>query len=104
MNIRDTKLIVSLFVNDALPGTKAANHSWLVNQSRPPLSGNLYNPTDSDITITIPAKSRSYLPGIFANAKFAHVEAKLSAKKDKATFVVPLGGTNPAFNSASSKS
>jgi hypothetical protein len=89
-------VLVSLFLQDR-PGS----HSFIDNQSRPVLSGSIYNPSDSDITIVIPAKSRAYLPGLFANAKFADVKTKVTQKH--VTIQLPIGGTVPVFNSGKVK-
>ena len=94
--LRLDNLMVSLFLQD-----RAGNHSYVLNQSRPMLSGSLYNPSDEDITIVIPAKSRAYLPGLFANEKYAHVETKLTAKF--VTAKMPIGGNVPMFNSGKPK-
>ena len=96
MTTRIDNLMISLFLQDR-PGS----HSYLANQHRPVLSGSLYNPSDADITITIPAKSRAYLPGLFANEKFAHVETKITAKH--VTVKMPIGGNTPMFNSGKPK-
>lgn len=95
-NVRIDNLQVSTFLQDR-PG----NHSFIENQSRPCLGTNLYNPTDADIIITIPAKSRAYLLGQFVNSKYAHVEAKIT--KTHVTFKLPIGNTTPAFNSGKPK-
>jgi len=96
MATRIENLQVSLFLNDR-PG----NHSYIQNQSRPMLSGSLYNPSDADITIVIPAKGRTYLPGLFDNSKYANVETKLT--KTAVTVKLPIGGTTPVFNSGKVK-
>ena len=95
-NVRIDNVQVSTFLQDR-PG----NHSFIENQSRPCLGTNLYNPTDQDITIVIPAKSRAYLQGQFANSKYGNVEAKITAKH--VTFKCPIGGTVPMFNSGKAK-
>lgn len=96
--LRLSNIQVSLFLNDATVGPQAS-HSWLLNNARPPLGGNLYNPTDQPITIVIPPKSRAYLPGLFANTKYANVKATINKAKTLATFACPIGGTTPVFNS-----
>jgi hypothetical protein len=96
-NVRIENLQVSTFLQDR-PGS----HDWTANQSRPCLGTNLYNGTDEAITITIPAKSRAYLPGQFDNSKYGGVEAKLT--KTHATFKIPIGKSTPAFNSGKPKS
>ncbi len=96
MALRLDNVQVSLFLQDR-PGT----HSFIDNQSRPVLAANLYNPSDHDIVITIPAKSRAYLPGLFANAKYAAVETKVTQKH--VTVKMPIGGNTPMFNSGKVK-
>jgi len=96
MATRIDNVQVSAFLQD-----RAGNHSYLANQHRPMLGVNLYNPADQDITITIKAKDRVYLPGLFANEKYAHVEAKIT--KTHVTVKLPIGGNTPVFNSGKAK-
>lgn len=96
MATRLDMLAVSTFLQDR-PG----NHSFIDNQSRPVLGTNLYNPSDADITIVIPAKSRVYLPGQFANTKFANCKVKVTDKF--VTIQMPIGGNTPMFNSGKVK-
>ena len=91
---RITNVMVSMFLND-----RDNNHSFIANQSRPPLSVNLYNPGDTPITIVIQPKERAYLPGMFANEKFAHVKTTVNKDKTFVTFKLPVGGNTPVFNS-----
>ncbi len=96
MAVRLDNVQVSVFLQDR-PGT----HSFIENQSRPVLAANLYNPSDQDITIVIPAKSRAYLNGVFANTKYAGVDVKVTAKH--VTVKMPIGGNTPMFNSGKVK-
>ena len=93
----NANLRVSLFLQD-----KPGSHSCIEDNKRPQLGGNLYNPTDAPITITIEPKSRAYIPNLFANTKYAHCEAKFT--KTHVTFKCPIGGTTPMFNSAAPRS
>ena len=82
--------------------TKPGPHSFVQSQSRPALNTSLYNGTDEDIVITIPAKTVAYLPGQFAQDKYGQVTHKITAKT--LSFTQPLGLTDPAVKSAKPKS
>lgn len=93
MATRINNIKVSTWLNDR-PG----NHSCIENHDRPPLGTNLYNPTDVEITITIPAKSTVYLPGQFVNSKYAGTKIKFTEKH--VTVQMPINAGSPQFQSA----
>lgn len=97
MAVRVDNVQVSAFLQD-----RAGNHSFIDNPQRPILGVNLFNPSSSDITITIKANDRVYLPGLFANEKYANVETKIG--KTHVTVKLPIGGNTPVFNSGKVKS
>lgn len=96
MALRIDNVKVSAWLQDR-PG----NHSFVENQDRPVLGVNLYNPSDQAITITIPPKTAAYLPGLFANSKYAKVQTKLTEKY--VTVRLPIGAGSPVFNSGKPK-
>lgn len=93
VRIENLPIVVSSFF-----ATKPGAHSFVDNQHRPALSTSIYNTSDEDITITIPAKSAAYLPGQFEQDKYGNVSHKITAKT--ISFSQPIGETNPAFKSA----
>ena len=97
MATRIDNVQVSAFLQD-----RAGNHSYLANQHRPVLGINVYNPSDQPITITIAPKDRVYLPGLFANEKYANVGMNIT--KTHVVAKMPIGGNTPVFNSGKTKS
>ena len=82
--------------------TQPGAHSFVENQHRPAVNTSLYNGTDEDIVITIPAKTVAYLPGQFAQDKYGQVTHKITAKTLSIT--QPLGINQPFAKSAKPKS
>jgi len=91
-NKSEKRVQVSAFLQDR-PGS----HSFIESQTRPMLNINIYNPSDEPLTITIPAKEGLYLPGLFANQKYANVEFKVL--KTHVAVKLPIGSGMPVFNS-----
>ena len=95
--IRIESLSVSVFFN-----TRPGSHSWIESQARPIASPSLYNPTDRDITVTIPAKTTAYLPGMFLQDKYG--QASASVQDDVITLSQPIDATQPVLKSGKIKS
>ena len=82
--------------------TKPGPHSFVESQSRPVANTSLYNGTDEDIIIVVPAKTTAYLPGEFLQDKYGQASYKLTAKT--ITVSQPLGINQPVFKSAKPRS
>jgi len=95
--VRIDNLSVSVFFN-----TRPGSHSWIESQSRPIASPSLYNPSDQDITFTIPAKTTAYLPGMFLQDKYGHASANL--QDNVLSVSQPIDSTQPFLKSGKIKS
>jgi hypothetical protein len=96
--IRIESLSVSVFFN-----TRPGSHSWIESQSRPIASPSLYNPTDRDITITIPAKTTAYLPGMFVQDKYG-ANASATLEDGVISLMQPIDDTLPVLKSGKIRS
>jgi len=76
------------------------NHNVLDNNNRPPIGMAIENPTNEDITVTIPAGQTVYLPSVFAN-QYSGTTVEFKAKTTVIT--IPNDAKQPVLKSGKVK-
>ena len=92
----EAPISVSTFFN-----TKPGSHSFVESNKRPVISTSIYNGTDEDIIIVVPAKTVAYLPGEFLQDRYGQASAKVT--KTTISITQPLGLSQPFAKSGKVK-